>query len=142
MLKVEFLKMKKISLLFFAFLGIALFSCNNSPELGDVLEDVIIKEPAEEFVTRPSIPNFENSELREFTEEFSIYFDESMELLRNGDVKGLADLDEKGKALQMRAELLKDEVSDADNALLEEYLKGKAIEMLSASELDNIPEKM
>jgi hypothetical protein len=142
MLKVEFLKMKKISLLFFAFLGIALFSCNNSPELGDVLEDVIIKEPAEELVTRPSIPNFENSELREFTEEFSIYFDESMELLRNGDVKGLADLDEKGKALQMRAELLKDEVSDADNALMEEYLKGKAIEMLSASELDNIPEKM
>lgn len=129
--------------MFFALMAVVLFSCNNEAPTEEVVEEVVVEEVIEEEVATPSagIPNFENAELAEFTAEFGAYFDKSMELLKAGDMEGLAALEEEGKALQERGEALKNEVSEADKALLEEYLKGKATEMLSASGLDKIGEK-
>jgi hypothetical protein len=62
--------------------------------------------------------------------------------MKEGDMEGLEALNEEGEALQKQGEALKDNVSEEDKALLEEYLKGKAMEMLAASGLDKLGEKL
>lgn len=135
--------MKKINLVLIAFVAVILFSCNNTAETEEVVEDASAEEVVKtvEAVGSPEIPNFESTELRAFTEEFAVYFDKSMALLRAGDMEGLAALESEGKALQEKGDALKNTVSEGDNALLENYLKNKATEMLSASGLDNMNEK-
>lgn len=134
--------MKKINLLLFALIAVILFSCNNTTEsTEEVVEEVSVEEVVK-LAPAPGIPNFESADLTAFTEDFSIYFDKSMELLKAGNMEGLAALEPEGKALHARSETLKNTVSEGDKALLEEYLKGKATEMISASGLDKLGEKI
>ena len=65
-----------------------------------------------------------------------------MALLIAGDQEGLAALRPEGKALIAKSDDLKNSVSEADKALLEEYLKGKATEMLAVTSLDKVGEKI
>lgn len=127
-------------------MAVVLFSCNNAEAPTETVEEEVVVEEVEVVeetaVTSATVPNFESEELTAFTEEFTVYFDKSIALLKAGDMEGLAAMDEEGKALQEKGEALKDQVSEADQAMLEEYLKGKAGEMLSASGLDKLGEKM
>ena len=132
--------MKKINLLFFALMAAVLFSRNNST---GVVEEVLVEEVVE-VVETPimEISNFENADLAAFTVEFNAHFDKSMALFIAGDQEGLAALRPEGKALIAKSDDLKNSVSEADKALLEEYLKGKATEMLAVTSLDKVGEKI
>ncbi|MFT4968577.1 MAG: hypothetical protein ACI9O4_000307 [Chitinophagales bacterium] len=68
--------------------------------------------------------------------------DKAVDLLKAGDMEGLAALEEEGKVLQEKGETLKGNLSETEKAMLEEYLKGKAMKMLSASGLDKLGENM
>lgn len=137
--------MKKIYLVL-AVLALGFTACNKqAPATEEVTEETtetVVEEPVvEETTSSTELPAFESEELTAFATEFDAYFDKSMELLKAGDMEGLAALEEEGKALQEKGELLKDAVSEADQALFEDYLKGKAEEMLKASGLDQMMEK-
>lgn len=136
--------MKKMNLLFVSLLTFLMFSCSNETPTEDVGTDTVeeVLEEAEIEVSGGELPNFENKELAAFTQEFNVFFNKSMALLKAVDMEGLAALDEESKALQIKGEKIKDQVSEVDKALLEEYLKGRAGEMLSASGLDKLGEKM
>jgi len=133
--------MKKINLLFFTLTALVIFSCNNSTE--EIVKEAAVEEVVEMVETpKAGIPNFENADLTAFSIEFSAFFDKSMDLLKSGDMEGLAAIESEGKALQVKSEALKSSLSEGDKALLEEYLKGKATEMLSSAGLGEIGEKM
>ncbi|MCB9257434.1 MAG: hypothetical protein H6579_09915 [Chitinophagales bacterium] len=141
--------MKKINLFILIFSSILLFSCNNSnPESPEQMEEetqsteenVEVEAAVEGSTTE--IPAFENQDLASFAVAFDDYFNRSMELLQQGDMEKLKSLEAEGMELQKKAETLKSMISENDKALLEEYLKEKGKEMLSASGLDKLGEKM
>lgn len=135
--------MKKINLLGLALVSFVMFSCGSDAPA--VEEEVAVEEVVEEVVEEAAssdIPSFESEELTAFATEFDTYMDKALDLMKQGDMEGLQALEEEGKALQEMGENLKDNVSDADKAQLEEYLKSRAMEMLSASGLDQLGDKM
>lgn len=142
--------MKKIHLFLLAVIGLFMFACNNdAPQEEEVVEETPVEE-VEEVVTETEeveassveLPDFENEDLQEFAQAFDTYMDKAITLMKAGDMEGLEALNEEGEALQQKGEELKDNVSEEDKALLEEYLKEKAMEMVSASGLDKLGEKL
>lgn len=140
--------MKRINLFGLALVSFVMFSCGNDNSNADTtveeevaVEETIVEEETE-VVSQAEVPNFENEDLAEFAGDFGAYMDKAIALMKAGDMEGLESLEEEGKALQEKGENLKEGVSDSDKTLLEEYLKGKAMEMLSASGLDKLGEKM
>lgn len=140
--------MKKIHLFFLAVFSLFMFACNNdAPQEEEVIEEAPVEE-VEEAVTEEveasnvELPSFESKELQDFAEAFDTYMDKAIALMKEGDMDGLEALNEEGEALQKQGEALKDNVSEEDKALLEEYLKEKAMEMVSASGLDKLGEKL
>ncbi|MEJ6695366.1 MAG: hypothetical protein QNK51_06030 [Chitinophagales bacterium] len=138
--------MRKINLLGLIFLIFALSSCNSeTPESTATNEVEDISEvgdiPGNEK-KEIEVPSFESIELTEFAGAFNDYMNKAIVLLKAGDMKGLEQLKEEGKALQDKGAYIKDNVSEDDKALLEDYLKIKAMEMLSASGLDQLGDKI
>lgn len=138
--------MRKINLLGLIFLIFALSSCNSETPESTATNEV---EDISEVGDIPGnekkdieVPSFESIELTEFAGAFNDYMNKAIVLLKAGDMKGLEQLKEEGKALQDKGAYIKDNVSEDDKALLEDYLKIKAMEMLSASGLDQLGDKI
>lgn len=140
------LAMRKINLLGLIFLFFALLSCNSeTPKGSPITEGEVLSEvkdlPKKEKNTL-EVPSFESNDLTAFAGAFNDYMNKAIVLIKAGDIKGLEQLEKEGKTLQEKGEYIKDNISEKDKALLEVYLKGKTMEMLSASGLDQLSDKI
>ncbi len=134
-------KMKKLNLLVLAFLAIFAISCNSTTETADevieVEEEVVVV--TEEKATSSSsveVPTFENEEFNTFANDMDALLSKTIALLKAGDQEGVAGLESEGKALQEKGAALQDQISDADKALFEAYMKEKGKELMSAAGLN------
>lgn len=138
--------MRKINLLGLIFLIFALLSCHNeTPESTSITEGEVlseVKDAPKKEKKSIEVPSFESDELTAFAIAFNNYMNKAIVLLKAGDIKSLEELEEEGKTLQEKGTYIKDNVSEKDKVILEVYLKEKAMEMLSASGLDQLGDKI
>lgn len=133
--------MKKLPLFLMALLATFVVACNNQEKTEEVETEVVeetLENVSEENNANADLPQFENADLTAYVVEFNTFFNESLALLKAGDMKGLEALEAKGKEIEAKGEEFKNNISEADKAKLEAYLQAKATEMLSASGLEEM----